>query len=80
MKKKITCKTGLKEEIINKEVFDREVALCHMLSRENNGTCGWGVCAHCGVIPLLVKLHKGELLEKPNEISKIKHEFLNLAK
>jgi len=27
-KKKLTCKTGLKKNIIKKEVFDREVMLC----------------------------------------------------
>lgn len=57
------CKTGLKKDIINKEVFDREIALCGELSKENGGKCGWGECMKCGVVPLLYKLHKGELLE-----------------
>ena len=71
-KNKPTCKTGLKKNIIKKEVFDREVALCKMLYKECKGKCGWGKCKDCGVIPLLVKLHKGKLLEKPSEIKKAK--------
>ena len=72
MKNKITCKTGLKKNIIKKNVFDREVALCKMLARKNRGECGWGQCKYCGVIPFLYKLHKGQLLEKPSEIKKVK--------
>lgn len=79
MKKKITCKMGLKEDIISKAVFDSEIALCKMLSKENNGKCCWGICEKCGIIPLLYKLHKGQLLEKPEEITKIRNEILNLA-
>jgi len=70
--KKITCKTGLKKNIIKKEVFDREVTLCKMLSKENRGKCGWGRCKDCGVSLLLIKLYKGKLLEKPSEIKKAK--------
>lgn len=72
MKKKLTCKTGLKKNIIKKEVFDREIALCKMLSKEHKGKCGWGRCKDCGVIPLLYKLHKGKLLEDPAELAKIR--------
>jgi len=69
---KLTCQTGLKKNIINKEVFEREIALCEKLSKENNGKCGWGKCKDCGVIPLLYKLHKGQLLENPSQIKKAK--------
>ena len=72
MKKKITCKTGLKKNFIKKEVFDREINLCRMLSKNNKGKCGWGRCKNCGVIPLLYKLHKGQLLEDPQKIAKAK--------
>lgn len=75
-KKALTCKTGLKKEIINKETFERELSLCKMLSNENNQKCGWGSCEKCGVIPLLYKLHKGQLIENPEEITKIKDEIL----
>jgi hypothetical protein len=68
MAKKITCKTGLKKNVINKEVFDREIQLCRMLSKKNKGGCGWGRCKNCGVIPFLVKLYKGKLLEDKKEI------------
>jgi len=69
---KVTCKTGLKNNIIDKEVFERELSMCKNLSKENGGKCGWGVCQTCGVIPLLHKLHKGELLEDSEEIKKAK--------
>ena len=72
MKNKLTCKTGLKKNIIKKEVFKRELALCKMLSKENKGKCGWGKCKDCGVIPLLYKLHKGQLLEKPVDLAKVR--------
>jgi len=77
MKKKLTCKTGLKRNIIKKEVFDREIALCKMLAKEHKGKCGWGKCKDCGVIPLLYKLYKGKLLEKPIEIKKVKLKITN---
>jgi hypothetical protein len=75
---KIICETGLKKDVINKDVFEREIALCKMLANENNSKCGWGVCENCGVIPLLYKLHKGQLIEKPEELNKIRKEILNL--
>ncbi len=72
MKNKLTCKTGLKKNIIKKEVFDKEIALCKMLFKKNKGKCGWGKCGDCGVIPLLYKLYKGKLLEKPADLTKIR--------
>ena len=75
-KNKLTCKTDLKKNIIKKEVFDREIALCRKLSKENRRKCGWGKCQDCGVIPLLYKLHKGQLLEDPVEITKVKNKFI----
>ncbi len=66
--KKSTCKTGLKKNSIRKEVFEREIALCRNLAKENGGKCCWGECKSCGVLPLLIKLHKGILLENPVEI------------
>ncbi len=73
---KLTCKTGLKKNIIKKEAFDREIALCKMLSKKKRGKCGWGKCKDCGVIPLLYKLHRGQLLESPVKITKIKNKVL----
>ena len=78
MKDKLSCKTGLKKNIIKKEVFDREVALCKKLAKENKGKCGWGRCRDCGVIPLLHKLYKGKLLEKPSEIKKAKSKLTKI--
>ena len=72
---KLTCKTGLEKNVIKKAVFDREVALCQMLFKENRGKCGWGKCQDCGVIPLLWKLHKGQLLDTPAKVVKIKKEI-----
>jgi len=83
-KNKLICKTGLnpfdklraRKNIIKKEVFDKEIALCRMLSKKHKGKCGWGKCKDCGVIPFLYKLHRGKLLEKPAEIKKIKNKIL----
>ncbi len=61
-----------KKNIINKNIFDKEIGLCKMLARKNRGECAWGKCKDCGVIPFLYKLHKGQLLEKPGEIKKVK--------
>lgn len=77
MTEKNTCKTGLKKNIISKAVFDRETELCKMLSKENKGKCGWGKCKNCGVVPLLVKLHQGVLLEKDEEIANARNKYLN---
>lgn len=75
-KNDLSCKDGLKKNAIDKEVFDQEIALCRKLTIEKSGGCGWGKCADCGVVPLLFKLHKGELLED-NEVKKKKKEILN---
>jgi hypothetical protein len=72
----LTCETGLRRNIVNKEVFEREIALCRKLSRENGGKCGWGKCKDCGVVPLLHKLHEGILFEDPNEIKRAKDKIV----
>jgi len=61
---------------IKKDVFKREIEMCRKLSRENVGKCNWGICKDCGVLPLLVKLHEGILLEDRNEIEKEKDKIL----
>ena len=71
-KKKPTCKTGLKKNIIKKEVFSREITLCKKLFKENKGKCGWGRCKNCGVIPLLYKLNKAQLIDNPAKLAKIR--------
>jgi hypothetical protein len=76
MVKKITCKTGLKKNIIDKKVFDREIELCKMLSKENEGKCGWGICKNCGAVPLIIKLHKGILLEANEDIKSARKKYL----
>jgi len=76
--RKITCKTGLKKNIIKKPVFDREVLLCRQLAKENKGKCGWGKCRDCGVVPLLWKLHKGGLLEDKKEIAGTRKKILGI--
>ncbi|MFC1663626.1 hypothetical protein ACFL0A_00645 [Patescibacteria group bacterium] len=73
--KKLTCKTGLKKNVIGKKVFEKEINLCKKLSKENRGSCGWGKCKDCGVIPLLYKLHKGQPLEDIIKISRIKNKI-----
>lgn len=69
------CKNGLRKNVIDKEIFNREIALCQKLAKENSGKCGWGKCMDCGVIPLLYKLHKSELLEDI-KAKKVKEEIL----
>lgn len=76
MKKELSCKTGLKKNIINKCIYEREIALCKKLSKEGNGRCGWGECDKCGVLPLLYKLHKGKLLEDVKDIKDIRKKLL----
>ena len=80
MQEKLTCKTALKPNLVSEETFERELKLCHQLSEENGGKCGWGVCKDCGVIPLLYKLHKGELIEDPEEIVAVKEKYTGKAK
>ena len=45
------------------------------MKKEKKDGCGWGKCVDCGVIPLLYKLHKGQLLED-NEAKRTKEEIL----
>ncbi len=75
MKNKLTCKIGLKKNLLKKEVFEKEITLCQMLSKKNKGKCGWIKCKSCGAIPLLIKLHKGKLLKDPVQIRKIKNKL-----
>lgn len=76
-KNKLTCKTGLRKNVIGKGIFEKEIALCSKLNQENNGKCGWGECDNCGVIPILIKLHKGQLLEDPAEIKRAREQVFN---
>ena len=76
--KKISCKTGAKKFVIKKSVFEREIAMCKKLSKENKGGCNWGKCKDCGVPLLLWKLYQGELVEDKDEIKKIKKDVLGI--
>jgi hypothetical protein len=71
------CKTGLKSGAVSKEVFEREIFMCKKLNNKKGGRCNWGECKSCGVIPLLYKLHKGELLEKKEEIERVKGDLFS---
>ncbi|MDD3486825.1 MAG: hypothetical protein PHF35_00380 [Candidatus Moranbacteria bacterium] len=53
MKEEPTCKTGIKKNVINKKTFDREMELCHLLSKENKGGCGWGKAGIVELFPCL---------------------------
>lgn len=75
MKNKITCKTDLEKNIIKKDVFDREISLCEEMYNKDKSCC-WGKCKDCGVLLLLNKLHKGELIEDKKEIEKFKNDLL----
>ncbi len=78
MKNKIICKAGLRKNIINDDVFKRELVLCNMLYEKNKGKCCWGKCKDCGVIPLLYKLHRGILLDDDTKIKKIKSKVFKI--
>ena len=62
---------------ISQEVFLREIKICRKLNREGKKGWNWGKCANCGVLPLLIKLRKGELLEELKEIEKTKKHYLD---
>jgi hypothetical protein len=66
------------KNIIEKEVFEKEIEICKKLSEKNKGKCNWGRCKDCGVIPFLYKLYKGQLLEKSVEIKKIKDKIIKI--
>jgi len=57
---------------MDKETFEKEIAMCCKLNKKNGGKCKWGECEKCGVILLLYKLGKGEFYEKEEDIKKIK--------
>lgn len=59
---------------MNKKIFDREIAMCQKLYQKKKG-CQWGKCADCGVVPLLYKLHKSELIEDEAEVKKLKNKI-----
>jgi len=61
---------------MEKEVFEKEIAMCQKLFKKNGGKCKWGECEKCGVVPLLYKLGKGEFYENKDEIEKIKKSVL----
>ncbi len=73
---KLSCRTGLKKKIISKEVFEREIALCKEMSAKDGGCC-WGRCDQCGVVPLLVKLYEGELVDDKDDLKKLRKRLIN---
>lgn len=60
---------------INKKTFDKEIGMCQGLFKKQKG-CNWGSCTECAVIPLLYKLHKGEVIEDKEEVKKLKDKIL----
>ena len=67
---------GLNLNFMNKEIFEKEISMCRELSQKNGGKCNWGECDKCGVIPLLYKLGKGEVVEKEDEVRELKKSVL----
>ena len=59
---------------MDRETFEKELAMCRKLNQKNDGKCHWGECKTCGVIPLLHKLYEGKLLETEEQVSHAKHE------
>lgn len=62
---------------MEQEIFERKLAMCADLSKKNGGKCNWGECDKCGVIPLLYKLGKGEIVEKEDDVKQLKSDVLN---
>ncbi len=62
----------MENKIMKKETFEKEIAMCKKLSKENGGKCAWGECKKCGVVPLLYKLGKGKFYEAKDDIKRIK--------
>lgn len=61
---------------MKKEIFDLEIAICQKNNKKNDGSCNWGECEKCGVIPLLYKLSGRGLLEEKEDIKNVKKEIL----
>jgi len=61
--------------IVSKDTFDKEIQMCRELNRKNSGRCNWGECNRCGVLPFLIKLHEGKLLETSSEINEFKEKI-----
>ncbi|MEI6835582.1 MAG: hypothetical protein WCK59_02000 [Candidatus Falkowbacteria bacterium] len=59
---------------MSKAIFDRETAICRDLHNNNGGTCNWGECDKCGVIPFMYKIFKDEQIEDVDEVARIKKE------
>jgi len=76
-KKRTPCRIVLKKNLIKEDVFEREIFLCQSLFKENNGGCSWAKCESCGVIPLLYKLHKGQLIDKPGQLRQLRRDTFN---
>lgn len=60
---------------ITEEVFKKEIAICKKQFAKSGG-CNWGRCEKCGVVPLLVKLHKKLLLEEGEIVEEYKNIIL----
>ena len=61
---------------MEQEVFEKELAMCRELSKKNGGKCKWGECDKCGVVPLLLKLGKGEFVEDREVIAELRNKYL----
>ncbi|HOX40749.1 MAG TPA: hypothetical protein PK263_00980 [bacterium] len=61
---------------IEKDTFDEEIGICQKASAEHGGECAWGKCESCGVVPMLHKLYKGELIEDPTTIEDLRSQYL----
>ena len=59
---------------MSKAIFDRETAICRDLHNENGGSCNWGECDKCGVIPFMYKIFNDEYVEDLEGIRRIKKE------
>lgn len=59
---------------MDQQTFEKEIAICQEHYAKKQG-CGWGRCESCGVLPLLRKLFKGDIIEGESEVKKLKDEI-----
>ncbi|HAR99891.1 MAG: hypothetical protein US57_C0015G0014 [Candidatus Moranbacteria bacterium GW2011_GWC2_37_73] len=60
---------------ISKETFETEIAICKKHFQKKQ-CCAWGKCENCGVLPLLQKLYKDEIIDEKEAVTKYKNKIL----
>jgi hypothetical protein len=61
-------------EKISQETFETEIEMCKKHFQKKQ-CCAWGKCENCGVVPLLVKLHEGGIVDNKQDIEALKEMY-----